>query len=116
MHFTYIFATKISSSKIHSAKLPHLKNLNFADSGTRSGEIDVMLDSHYFWKYVSGKVNCGPVPHEPRGIDKVFGYVLSDPFANIEGIKMNHQNQSSITTTHISLTLERSHFDYLIML
>ena len=89
--------------------------MNFADSGTRSGEIDVMLDSHYLWKFVSGKVNCG-TGHEPRGIDKVFGYVLSDPFVNIEGIKMNHQNQSSISTTHISLTLERSHFDYLIML
>ena len=57
-----------------------------------------------------------PVPHEPRGIHKVFGYVLIDPFVNIEGIKMNHQNQSSIITTHISLTLERSRFDYLIML
>ena len=25
---------------------------------------------------------------------------------------MNHRNQSSITTTHISLTLQRSHCDY----
>ena len=49
---------------------------------------------------------------EPRGIYTVFGYVLSGPVAIAEGIKMNHQNQSSITTTHVSLTLERSHFDH----
>ena len=42
----------------------------------------------------------------------MFGYVLSDLVANVEGIKMNHQSQSSVTTTHISLTLEKSHFDY----
>ena len=76
---------------------PHLKNLNIADSGTRSGEIDVMLDSHYLWKFVSGKVNCG-TGHEPRGTDKVFGYVLSDPFVNIEGIKMNHRKVAILTS------------------
>ena len=48
---------------------------------------------------------------EPRGIYTVFGYVLSGPVANTEGIKMNHQNQSSVTTTYVSLT-ERSHFDH----
>ena len=47
-----------------------------------------------------------------EGLTKFFGYVLSDPVANVEGIKMNNRNQSSIITTHISLTLERSHFDY----
>ena len=47
-----------------------------------------------------------------EGLTKFFGYALSDPVANVEGIKMNNRNQSSITTTHISLTLERSHFDY----
>ena len=82
---------------------PHFKNLKFADSGTRSGETDVMLDSHYLWKFVSGKVNCGPVPHEPRGIDKVFGYVLSDPFANIEGIEME-SSKSIINHYHPYLT------------
>ena len=118
MHFTCIFATKISTSKIQSTKIigtlqnyPHLKNLNLADSRTRLGEIHVTLDSDYLWKFVSGKVKFG-TGHEPRGIDKVFGYILPDPFANVEGIKMNHRNQSSITTTHISLTLQRSHCDY----
>ena len=85
--------------------------MNFADSRTRSGEIDRTIDSDYLWKFVSGKVKCG-TGDEPGGIDKVFGYVLSDPVANVEAIKMNNRNQSSITTTHISLTLERSHFDY----
>ena len=94
---------------------PHLKNLNFADSRTRSGEIDWTIDSDYLWKFVSGKVKCG-TGDEPGRIEKVFGYVLSDPVANVEAIKMNNRNQSSITTTHISLTLERSHFDYLVML
>ena len=89
--------------------------MNFADLRTRSGEIDRMIDSDYLWKFVSRKVKCG-TGDEPGGIDKVFGYVLSDPFANVEGIKMNHQNQSSITNTYISLTLQRSHFDYLMML
>ena len=56
-------------------------------------------------------MKCG-TGGEPGRIDKVFGYVLSDPVANVEAIMMNNQNQSSITTTHISLTLERSHFDY----
>ena len=56
-------------------------------------------------------MKCG-TGDEPGGIDKVFGYVLSDPVANVEAIMMNNRNQSSITTTHISLTLERSHFDY----
>ena len=85
--------------------------MNFADSRTRSGEIDRTIDSDYLWKFVSGKVKCG-TGDEPGGIDKVFGYVLSDPVANVEAIMMNNRNQSSITTTHISLTLERSHFDY----
>ena len=85
--------------------------MNFADSRTRSGEIDRTIDSDYLWKIVSGKVKCG-TGDEPGGIDKVFGCVLSDPVANVEAIKMNNRNQSSITTTHISLTLERSHFDY----
>ena len=49
---------------------------------------------------------------EPRGIDRVFDYVLSDAIANVEGIKMSHRNQSSITTTHVSLILERSHFGH----
>ena len=89
----------------------YLKNLNFADSRTRSGEIDRTIDSDYLWKFVSGKLKCG-IGDEPRGIGKVFGYALCDFFVNVEGIKMNHQNQSSITTSHISLTLERSHFDY----
>ena len=56
-------------------------------------------------------MKCG-TGDEPGRIEKVFGYVLSDPVANVEAIKMNNRNQSSITTTHISLTLERSHFDY----
>ena len=85
--------------------------MNLAESRTRSREIHVTLDSDYFWKFVSGKVKFG-TGHEPRGIDKVFGYILPDPFANVEGIKINHRNQSSITTTHISLTLQRSHCDY----
>ena len=89
--------------------------MNFADSRTRSGEINRTIDSDYLWKFESGKVEGG-IGDEHGVIKKVFGYALSDPFANIEGIKMNHQNQSSITTTHISLTLERSHFDYLVML
>ena len=46
-------------------------------------------------------MKCG-IEDKSGGIDKVFGYVLSDPFANVEGVKMNHQNQSSITKTHIS--------------
>ena len=46
----------------------------------------------------------------------MFGYVSSDLVANVEGIKMNHQSQSSITTTHISLTLEKSHLTILMML
>ena len=89
----------------------HLKNLNFADSGTGSGEIDLLIGSGYLWEFVSGKVKCG-TGDEPRGTDTVFSYVLSGPVANTECIKMNHQNQSSITTTHVSLTLERSHFDH----
>ena len=32
--------------------------------------------------------------------------------SNAEGIKMNHQNQSPVTTTYVSLTLERSHCDH----
>ena len=51
------------------------------------------------WKFVSRKVKCG-IEDKSGGIDKVFGYVLSDPFANVEGVKMNHQNQSSITIFH----------------
>ena len=74
-----------------------------------------MIDSDYLWKFVSRKVKCG-IGDKSGGIDKVFGYVLSDPFANVEGVKMNHQNQSSITKTHISLTLQRTHLDYLMML
>ena len=89
--------------------------MNFADSRKRSGEIDQTIDSDYLWKFVSGKVKCG-TGNEPGAIDKVFGYALGDPFTNVEGVKMNHQNQSSITTTHISLTLQRSYFDYLMML
>ena len=85
--------------------------MNFADSRTRLGEIDQTIDSDYLWKFVSGKVKCG-IGDEPGGIDKVFGHLLSDLIANVEDIKMNHQNQSSVTTTRISLTLERSHFDY----
>ena len=56
-------------------------------------------------------MKCG-TGNEPKGIDIVFGYVLSGPVANAEGIKMNHQNQSSITTTNVSITLQRSHFDH----
>ena len=56
-------------------------------------------------------MKCG-TGDEPRRTDTVFGYVLSGPVANVEGIKMNNQNQSSITTTHVSLTLERRHFDH----
>ena len=62
-------------------------------------------------EFVSGKLKCG-TGNEPRGINTVFGYVLGGAVANVEGIKMNKQNQLSITTTHVSLTLERSHFDY----
>ena len=69
---------------------PHLKNLNFPDLGKRLGEIYLTLDSNYLWKLVSGKVICG-MGDEPRGIDKDFGYVLSDPVMNVEGIKMNHK-------------------------
>ena len=102
---------KYQPVKFAPQNYPYLKNLNFADSRTRSGEIDRTIDSDYLWKFVSGKLKCG-IGDEPRGIDKVFGYALCDLFVNVEGIKMNHQNQSSITTTHVSLTLERSHFDY----
>ena len=102
---------KYQPAKFSLQNYPHLKNLNIADLRTRSGEIDWTIDSDYLWKFVSGKVKWG-TGDEPGGIDKVFGCVLSDPIANVEAIKMNNQNQSSITTTHISLTLGRSHFDY----
>ena len=89
--------------------------MNFADSRTRSGEINQTIDSDYLWKFVSGKVKGG-IGKEPGAVDKVFGHDLSDPFANVEGVNMIHQNQSSITTTHISIILQRSPFDYLMML
>ena len=53
----------------------YLKNLNFADLGKRSGEIDILIGSNYLWEFVSGKVKCG-TGDESRGIDTVFGYVL----------------------------------------
>ena len=95
--------------KFAQQNYPHLKNLNFADLGTGSGEIDTRIGSDYLWEFVSGKVKCG-TGDEPRRMDTVFGYALSDPIANAEGIKMNHQNQSSVTTTYVSLTLERRAF------
>ena len=86
---------------------PHLKNLDFADSSRiGSREIDILTGSDHLWEIVPGKVKS-------RGINTVFGYVLSGPVANGEGIKMNHLNQSSITTIHVSLTLEGSLFDHL---
>ena len=97
--------------KFAQQNYPHLKNLNFADLGTGSGEMDLLIGSDYLWEFVSGKVKCDS-GDEPRGIDTVFCYVLSGPVANAEGVVMNHQNQSSITTIHVSLTLERSHFDH----
>ena len=87
--------------KFAQQNYPHLKNLSFADSGTGSGEIDLLISSEYLWEFVTGKVKCG-TGDESRGTDTVFGYVLSGPVANVESIKMNNQNQSSITTTHIS--------------
>ena len=69
--------------------------MNFADSRTRSGEINRTIDSDYLWKFVAGKVKGG-IGDEPGAIDKVFGYALSDLFGNVESIKMNHENQSSI--------------------
>ena len=45
--------------------------MNFADSQTRSGEIDQTIDLEYLWKFVSGKVKCG-TGNEPGGIDKIF--------------------------------------------
>ena len=69
--------------------------MNFAGSGTGSGEIDLLIGSDYLCAFVTGKVKCG-TGDEPREINTVFGYVLSGPVANAEGIKMNHQNQSSI--------------------
>ena len=74
---------------------PHLKNLNFADSGTGSREIDLLIDSDYLWEFVSGKVKYR-TGNEPRGIDTVFGYVLRGPVANVEGIKVNNQNYQSL--------------------
>ena len=56
-------------------------------------------------------MNCG-TGDEPRGIYTVFGYVLIGPVANVDDIKINHQNQSSVTTTPISLALEESYFDH----
>ena len=37
----------------------HLKNLNFADSGSGSGEIDLLIGSDCLWDFVSGQVKCG---------------------------------------------------------
>ena len=47
----------------------HFKNVNFADSQTRSGEIDRTIDLDYLWKFVSGKVKCG-TGNEPGELTK----------------------------------------------
>ena len=57
------------------------------------------------------KVNCS-TGDELRGFYTVFGYVLIGPVANVKDIKVNHQNQSSVTTTPVSLALEESYFDH----
>ena len=93
--FTYMFATEKSTVEFAQQNYPHLKNLNFADSGTGSREIDLLIDSDYLWEFVSGKVKYR-TGNKPRGTDTVFGYVLSGPVANVEVIKVNNQNYQSL--------------------
>ena len=92
-----MFAPKKSSRKISKSQSISidLKNLNSADSGTGSGEIDLLIRSDYLWQFVSGKVKCG-TGDEAKGVDTILGYVLSGPEANVEGIIMGI-NIKSIT-------------------
>ena len=49
---------KNQPAKFAQENYPLLQNLNFADSGTRSGEIDLLIGSDYWWEFVSAKVKC----------------------------------------------------------
>ena len=45
---------KNQTVKFAQQNYPHLKNLNFADLGTGSAEMDLLIGSDYLWEFVSG--------------------------------------------------------------
>ena len=90
--------------KFAQRNYPHLKNLNFVNSGTGSGEIDLLGI-----RICEGELWYGG--WTKRDLHS-FWLCLIGPVANVDDIRINHQNQSSVTTTPVSLTLEESYFDH----
>ena len=51
-----MFATKNQPVKLAQQTYLHLKNLNCADSGKRSGETDLLQNSDHLWEFISGEM------------------------------------------------------------
>lgn len=74
----------------------HLAGLELADDSDGASEIgvDVLIGSHYYWEFATGKISCGQ--DGPVAIHTMLGWVFSGPVPSME----TEQSSVNLITTH----------------
>ena len=72
---------KNQSSNFAKENFDHLKNLEFADSGSENEELNLLIGSDWYWTLATGEVRLGKAG-EPAAIKTYFGWVLNGPVQN----------------------------------
>ena len=76
-------------------KLPHLKNLHFADKNFHCpGTIDVLLGQDVFGELLQEKKRQGP-PNTPMAYLTVFGWAVMGPYTPDKAIKQSQQSTAT---------------------
>ena len=79
-------------SRVNVADFVHLKGLELADDFDNTESIDVLIDSDYYWDFVSGDSIKGD--QGPTAVYSKFGWLLSGPM-------YNHSSSSDVSSNLI---------------
>ena len=87
------------SSNFPKQNFDYLKELELPNSKSKN-DIDVLIDSDFYWLLVTGNVKFGN-PGEPVRVETKFGWVLNDPLKGEDVNGLSNTNFVNEISSHI---------------